>query len=56
MTTTYRRKPKVRVLCACGCGRYAEGNRGRKYYEPYCRLKAFLARKAEAEEKETQAA
>lgn len=50
MATTYKPKPKVSGVCICGCGRTFEGNAGRKYYEPYCRLKVFLAKREGQEE------
>jgi hypothetical protein len=48
-----RKKPKIRVykpptywfLCACGCGRSRFGRPQARYYEKYCRVRAFLARK-----------
>lgn len=40
----YQKREKTRVLCKCGCKRMAEGNASRQYYEPYCRVKAYVAR------------
>lgn len=45
MATIYKPVEKTEFVCACGCGRSRTGFKFSKYFQPYCRVVAFNARK-----------